>query len=91
MAALTVALAAWGRTLLALTKVSNVLLKAMPLFFIPAGVGVIVLSDQLRAAWLPIAASLLGSTLVALAATAMVMKGVAKLLARARPGSKPSP
>ncbi len=91
MAALTVALAASGRAPQGLATVSNLLLKAMPLFFIPAGVGVLVLSDQLRAAWVPIATSLLGSTLVAMAATATVMKGVAQLLARVRPGSKPSP
>jgi putative effector of murein hydrolase LrgA (UPF0299 family) len=50
---------------------------------------ILVLSDQFRAAWLPISAALLGSTLVAMATTAIVMKGVAKLLAR--PGSKHSP
>jgi holin-like protein len=54
----------------------------MPLFFIPAGVGVMVLSEQFRAAWLPISAALLGSTLLAMATTAIVMKTVAKHMAR---------
>ncbi len=60
------------------------LLKHMPLFFIPAGVGVIVLQDQLRAAWLPLVAAIIGSTLLALAVTALVMKGLARLLDRRR-------
>lgn len=81
MALLTVALALRGRTPDGLARVSNLLLKAMPLFFIPAGVGVVVLSEQFRAAWLPITAALLGSTLLAMATTAIVMKAVAKYLA----------
>jgi holin-like protein len=89
MALLTVALALRGRTSAGLARVSNLLLKAMPLFFIPAGVGVMVLSEQFRASWLPISAALLGSTLLAMATTAMVMKAVARLLAR--PISKPLP
>lgn len=86
MALLTVALALRGRTPAGLDRVSSVLLKAMPLFFIPAGVGVMVLSEQFRAAWLPISAALLVSTLLAMATTAIVMKTVAKHLSR--PGSK---
>jgi len=82
MAALTVSLALWGRTPHGLDKVATLLLKAMPLFFIPAGVGVVLLSQTFRAAWLPISAALLGSTLVALAATALVMKGLTKLLTK---------
>lgn len=88
MAMLTVALALRGRTPHGLARVSELLLRAMPLFFIPAGVGVMVLAEQFRAAWFPIAAALLGSTLLAMATTAIVMKSVAKLLARS--GSKPS-
>lgn len=82
MAALTVALAIWGRTPRGLDGAATLLLKAMPLFFIPAGVGVMLLSETFRAAWLPIGAALFGSTLVALATTAIIMKTVAKVLAR---------
>ncbi|HEY5285228.1 MAG TPA: CidA/LrgA family protein [Polyangia bacterium] len=89
MALLTVALALRGQTPAGLARVSNLLLRAMPLFFIPAGVGVIVLSEQFRAAWLPISAALLGSTLLAIATTAIIMKAVTRLLARST--SKPSP
>ena len=89
MALLTLALALRGRTSAGLARVSDLLLKAMPLFFIPAGVGVMVLSDQFRAAWLPISAALLGSTLVAVTTTAMVMKAEAKILARSRGKASP--
>jgi len=84
MAILAVTLAIRGRTPQGLGKVAAWLLKAMPLFFIPAGVGILLLSETLRAAWLPITAALLGSTLIALATTAIVMKRLARLLSRAR-------
>ena len=50
----------------------------MPLFFIPAGVGILTLSETFRAAWLPIVVALVGSTAIAMAVTALVMKAVAK-------------
>ena len=84
MAVLTVVLAIWGRTPQGLGKVATWLLKAMPLFFIPAGVGILLLSDTLRAAWLPITVAVLGSTLIALATTAIVMKRLARLLSRVK-------
>jgi holin-like protein len=83
MALLTVPLAILGRTPHGLDTVATLLLRAMPLFFIPAGVGIVLLSETFRAAWLPISVALLGSTLVALATTALVMKGLARLLAKA--------
>ena len=89
MALLTLALALRGRTPQGLARVSDLLLKAMPLFFIPAGVGVMVLSEQFRAAWLPISAALLGSTLLAMATTAIVMRFVARLLARSSERTSP--
>ena len=93
MAILTMSLAIMrritGRTPHGLNQVATLLLKAMPLFFIPAGVGVVVLSETFRASWLPISVALFGSTLVALATTAIVMKALARLLAKAR--SKGSP
>jgi holin-like protein len=74
MALLAVVLAAARRVPEGLTLVADMLLRAMPLFFIPAGVGVLALSDTLRAAWLPVTAALLVSTLLAIAVTALVMK-----------------
>jgi holin-like protein len=82
MAALATVLATSGRTPHGLSQVATWLLTAMPLFFIPAGVGIVLLSETLRAAWLPITAALVGSTLIALATTAIVMKMLARLLSR---------
>lgn len=84
MALLALGLLAAKRVPHGLKTASSALLKHMPLFFIPAGVGVIVLQDQLRAAWLPLLVALVGSTLLALTVTAFVMKGLVRLLDRRR-------
>jgi holin-like protein len=84
MALLTVALAIGGGTPQGLNQVATWLLRAMPLFFIPAGVGIILLSETLRSAWLPISAALLVSTMVALAATVVVMDRLARVLSRGK-------
>ena len=85
MALLAIALAAARRVPDGLTLVADVLLRSMPLFFIPAGVGVLALSDTFRAAWLPITVALFVSTLLAIAVTALVMKvGLRVLTSRAR-------
>jgi holin-like protein len=86
MALLATVLASAGRMPAGLAQVADALLKAMPLFFIPAGVGVLVLSETLRSAWLPITVALLVSTLLAIMATALVMKAALGLLSRARSG-----
>jgi holin-like protein len=86
MALLVLILAGLRRVPAGLAEVADALLKAMPLFFIPAGVGVLVLSDTLRSAWLPIAVSLVGSTVLAIAATALAMKVTLRLL---RPRTPP--
>lgn len=64
------------------------LLRAMPLFFIPAGVGVLTLSDTFREAWLPIVVALVGSTAFALAVTALVARGTMTLARRWRGGRR---
>jgi holin-like protein len=78
MALLAVILAAFKRIPDGLATTSDALLKAMPLFFIPAGVGILTLSETFRAAWLPIVVALVGSTAIAMAVTALVMKAVLK-------------
>lgn len=89
MALLAVALAALRRVPEGVALVSDGLLRAMPLFFIPAGVGVLLLSDTLRAAWLPVTVALVVSTLLAIAATALVMKLALRWIAsRARAEKK---
>lgn len=89
MAVLAAILASTRRMPTGLAQVADALLKAMPLFFIPAGVGVLVLSGTLRDAWLPITVALLVSTLLAIMATALVMKVALGLVSRARAGKRP--
>ncbi|MGY3595320.1 putative effector of murein hydrolase LrgA (UPF0299 family) [Bradyrhizobium sp. USDA 4341] len=45
----------------------------MGLLFVPAGVGLIAETGVPRAEWLPIAAGLIGSTLLSFAVTGLVM------------------
>ncbi len=90
MALLAVVLASARRVPPGLAEVADALLKAMPLFFIPAGVGVLVLSETFRTAWLPITVALLASTVLAIVATACVMMlGLRLLAARARRAKGP--
>jgi len=56
------------------------LLSHLSLLFVPAGVGVMQHFQRVASEWLPIAVSLIVSTVLALAATAFVMR---RLLARA--------
>lgn len=56
-----------------LHAVANGLISNMGLLFVPAGVGVIAQFHVIRAQWLPILAGLLGSTLLGLVVTALVM------------------
>jgi holin-like protein len=57
-------------------RAASGLLDHMPIFFIPAGVGVLVLAGRLREDWLPIVISLVGSTLLALMVSALAMKAL---------------
>jgi holin-like protein len=59
---------------------SSGLLSHLSLLFVPAGVGVMQHFQRVSSEWLPIAAALVVSTVLALAATALVMR---QLLARA--------
>jgi len=45
----------------------------MGLLFVPAGVGIIATASLLRQEWLPIVAGLIGSTVLSLAVTGLVM------------------
>lgn len=58
----------------ALDKVGGFLLQNLSLLFVPAGVGVMTHLGLIRAEWLPIAGSLIVSTIVTIAVTALVMK-----------------
>lgn len=53
-------------------EAADLLLSHLALFFIPAGVGVMVYLDLLQREWLPIVASLVLSTFVVMAVTGWV-------------------
>jgi holin-like protein len=61
-----------------LGKTSAGLLDHLSLLFVPAGVGVILHLDLVAAEWPAIGASLVVSTLVTIAVTALVMRKLAK-------------
>ena len=66
--------------------VANGLLRHLSLLFVPAGVGVMAHLARLEHEWLPISVSLVLSTLLTIAVTAIVMRW---LLARRHPGQQP--
>lgn len=57
----------------ALANTAETLIGHMGLLFVPAGVGIITELGVLRAEWLPILAGLIGSTVLSLAVTGLVM------------------
>lgn len=59
--------------IVSLEQTSEALIRHMELLFVPAGVGLIAEMQVLRSEWMPIAASLIGSTLLSLAVTGLVM------------------
>src|SRR5215831_9247672 len=63
-----------GRVSPALTSVGDPVLGAMPLFFIPAGVGLFEYGDLLGGIWPAVALAIVGSTLVGLVTTTLVMR-----------------
>lgn len=65
--------------------VVNVLLAHFALLFVPAGVGIIEHIDRLQAEWLPITASILGSSVLAMATTVLVTRWVLKLMSKKAP------
>jgi holin-like protein len=61
-----------------LQRVSDALIAHMGLLFVPAGVGVIAEAGLLRAQWFPIVAGLLGSTILSLVVTGLVMHWISR-------------
>ncbi len=62
----------WGT----LATSARALLLYLPLLFVPAGAGVAAHFDLIRAEWMPILASLVGSSIVAIVVTAWTMRAV---------------
>lgn len=61
---------------------STELLRHLSLLFVPAGVGVMLHAHRIAEEWLPIGIALVGSTLLGLAATALTLQLVTRLLGR---------
>jgi holin-like protein len=62
---------------------ARALLARLPLLFVPAGVGIVAHLRLIRAEWLPIGAAIVGSSLLAIVATAATARFVER-------GEKPS-
>ncbi len=61
--------------------VVNVLLAHFALLFVPAGVGIIEHFDRIESEWAAISASIVGSSILAMAVTVLVTRLVLKLTA----------
>ena len=59
-----------------LRNTANGLLSHLSLLFVPAGTGVMVHLGRIENEWLPIAAALVGSTVLTIAVTALVMRAL---------------
>lgn len=61
-----------------LDRAADVLISHMGLLFVPAGVGIIAEAGLLQQQWLSIVAALLGSTVLSIAVTGLVMYWVTR-------------
>lgn len=75
-----------GRLVKAVEPASSALLGHLSLLFVPAGVGLIVHFGRLGNEWLPIGVTLLLSTIITMAVTALVMQWMTRLTAKREPG-----
>jgi len=73
MAILFIGLVARGRLPDGLRTTATGLLSNLSLLFVPAGVGVMLHVALLRHEWLPITVALIGSTVIAVGVTALLM------------------
>jgi len=76
MALLFASLILRGRVAADLGSTANGLLRHLSLLFVPAGVGVMAHLSRLAGEWLPITVSLVLSTLLTVAVTALVMRAL---------------
>ena len=61
-----------------LRQTAGSLLQHLSLLFIPAGAGIMLYRDLIAAEWLPLSAALLGSTVLAIVVTALVLDALVK-------------
>ncbi|MCW5594371.1 MAG: CidA/LrgA family protein [Rhodocyclaceae bacterium] len=78
MALLFAALALRGGPSPELRDTAQNLLQHLSLLFVPAGVGVMLHFGRIGDEWLPLMASLIGSTLLTIAVTALVLRALSR-------------
>lgn len=61
-----------------LQQTARGLLKHLSLFFVPAGAGVVTYLTLIQREWLPLSAALVGSTVLAMAVTALTMQALVR-------------
>jgi holin-like protein len=83
MLLLFVALRLRRRPVESLAIAADGLLKHLSLLFVPAGVGVMLHFARVADEWLAIAVAIVGSTVLAIAATALTMRALIRRRARA--------
>jgi holin-like protein len=76
MLLLFITLTARGSVSHELRNTANGLLSHLSLLFVPAGTGVMLHLGRIADEWLPIAAALVGSTVLTIAVTALVMRAL---------------
>lgn len=69
-----------GKTPPSVSYASNALLSHLSLLFVPAGVGIMVHFNRIAQEWLPISLSLVLSTVLTMAATAIAMQASIRIL-----------
>lgn len=74
MALLFATLAVHGGPSTDLRNTAQGLLQHLSLLFVPAGTGIMLHFQRMNDEWLPLAVSLLGSTLITIAVTALVLR-----------------
>ena len=75
----------------AIVRAGTALLRHLQLFFVPAGVGIVVYLAVLRDHALPIAAAVLGSWLIGLVVVGWTAVGLERLLGKPRDDLGPAP
>ncbi len=84
MALLFASLAIRDRVPEQLRSTANGLLQHLSLLFVPAGVGVMAHLGRLREEWLPITVALVASAVLTVAATALTMRWLMRIMAARR-------
>lgn len=76
MLLLMVALIALPKLQALVEQAANTLLSHLSLLFVPAGVGIVVAAGSASGHWIAVLASLLVSTVLALAVTGLILRGM---------------